>query len=91
MPLTALDPERHRGVIQAFGEPIDFEAARFEDESAIPPPSYLQELPAMGAAELLRGVDVDGALAEPLVLWTLGRDPYHDYVVRGVMRAAKIG
>jgi hypothetical protein len=91
LPLTALDPERHRGAIMAFGEPIAFEAARFEDDTAIPPPRYLQELPVLGAAELLRGVDADGRLVEPLVLWTEGRDAYHDYIVRGVLRAAKVG
>jgi len=89
-PLSALDPEKHKGAIQAFGEPILFEAARFEEENAIPPPRTLQELPAIGAVELLRGVDGDGSLIEPLVLWTEGDATYHDYVIRGVLRAAKV-
>jgi hypothetical protein len=89
-PLTALDPERHKGAIEAFGEPILFEAARFEEENAIPPPRTLQELPAFGAVELLRGVDGDGNLIEPLVVWTEGHATYHDYVIRGVLRAAKV-
>jgi hypothetical protein len=90
-PLCALDPERHRGAIEAFGEPILWEAARFEEENTIPAPQSLQELPAFGAVELLRGVDGDGKLLEPLVLWTEGNATYHDYVVRGVLRAAKVG
>jgi hypothetical protein len=89
-PLSALDPERHKGAIEAFDEPILFEAARFEEENAIPPQRHLQELPAFGAVELLRGVDADGDLIEPLVVWTEGNATYHDYVLRGVLRAAKI-
>jgi hypothetical protein len=88
-PLAALDPERHKGAIDAFGESILFDAARFEEESAIPPPCYLQELPLIGPVELLRGVDANGNLVEPLVLWTEGHDVYQDYVLRGALRAAK--
>jgi hypothetical protein len=90
-PLSTLDIERHRGAIESFGDPIYFEAARFEEESAIPPPRYLQELPVLGPVELLRGADGDGQLVEPLVLWTEGNVTYHDYVIRGVLRAAKVG
>jgi hypothetical protein len=90
-PLAVLDPERHRGAIQAFDEHILFSAACFEEESAIPPQPHLQELPMFGAVELLRGVDPDGALLEPLVLWTEGNDTYQDYVLRGVLRAARVG
>jgi hypothetical protein len=89
-PLAALDPVRHRGVIEAYGEPILYEAARFEEENAVPARVLLQELPAFGLVELVRGVDADGALAEPLVLWTDGDDIYQDYLVRGVLKAAKI-
>ncbi len=88
-PLATLDSERHKGAIDAFGEPILFEAARFEEESSIPPLRYLQELPAFGPAELLRGVDANGSLVEPLVLWTEGHEVYQDYVVRGAVRAAR--
>jgi hypothetical protein len=88
--LAELDPERHKGARSAFGEAFDFDVARFEEESRLEPPTYLQELPAFGTAELLRGTDADGMLIEPLVLWTEGPEPYHDYVVRGVRRAAKI-
>jgi hypothetical protein len=91
LPLTRLDPERHRGVIEAYGESILFDAARFEDESSIPPRLHLQELPALGLVELLRGVDAEGELVEPLVLWTEGDDVYQDYLLRGVLKAAKIG
>lgn len=52
--------------------------------------THLYELPALGAAELLRGVEPDGALAEPLVVWVQGDETYVDYVVRGVRRAAKL-
>jgi hypothetical protein len=89
-PLAALDPERHKGAIQAFGEPILFEAARFEEETAYEREPYMQELPAMGTAELLRGLDAEGRLVAPFTLWTSGPDAYHDYVIRGVLRAAKI-
>jgi hypothetical protein len=88
-PLAVLDRDRHKGAIDAFGEPILFDAARFEEESAIPPLRYLQELPVLGPVELLRGVDADGSLVEPLVLWTEGHDTYQDYVLRGALRAAK--
>ena len=90
-PLSALDPERHKGAIDAFDEPILFEAARFEEENAIPSIKHLQELPVFGAVELLRGVDPDGALLWPLVLWSEGNPTYLDYVLRGVLRAAKVG
>ncbi len=90
LPLAELDPERHRGVIEAYGEAIQFEAARFEEETAIPRRRYLHELPALGLVELLRGIDGEGALVEPLVLWTDGEPTYDDYVLRGVLRAAKL-
>jgi hypothetical protein len=91
LPLLSLDRERHKGAIGWFGEPIQFEAARFEEESAIPPPVYLQELPAFGPVELLLGADETGALAEPLTLWIAGNETYHEYVLAGVKRAAKLG
>ncbi len=90
VPLAALDPERHGGAIAAFGERIDYDVARFEEESSYEPVTYLQELPAMGPAELLRGADGDGELTTPLTVWTLGNPTYHDYVLRGVARAAKL-
>jgi hypothetical protein len=90
VPLAALDPERHRGAIAAFGEPIAFESARFEEETAIPPPVTLLELPALGPVEFLTGADDDGALAEPLVVWAEGDETYVDYVIRGVRRAARL-
>jgi hypothetical protein len=89
-PLASLDPERHKGAIEAFDEHILFESARFEEENAIPPIRHLQELPAFGPVELLRGVDPDGMLIEPLDLWTEGNDVYQDYVLRGALRAAKV-
>jgi hypothetical protein len=88
--LAGLDPTRHAGAIAAFGEPIDFEVARFEEESAYEPVPSLQELPALGAAELLRGADGDGDLSDTLTIWAQGHRTYHDYVLRGVARAAKL-
>jgi hypothetical protein len=89
LPLRELDATRHRGAIEAFGEPILFESARFEEENAIPPPNSLQELPALGAVELLRGAE-GGMLKEAFVLWCEGNETYLDYVTRGVLRAAKL-
>ena len=88
--LGELDEERHKGAIGAFGERIVFESARFEEETAIPRPVHLVELPAFGPVELLRGVDHQGALAAPLVAWTEGDETYVDYVLRGVRRSAKL-
>jgi hypothetical protein len=91
LPLGALDPERHKGAIAAFGEPILFESARFEEQSAYEPPTpYLQELGALGPAELVCGADAAGRLAAPLVLWVSGPEPYQDYVLRGVLRNAGV-
>jgi hypothetical protein len=90
VPLYALDAERHRGAINAFGERILYDAAAFEEESSIPPLVPLHELPAIGPAELLSALDADGALVEPLTLWVEGNVTYHEYIVRGVKRAAKI-
>jgi hypothetical protein len=91
LPLGALDPERHRGAIEAFGDALSWESARFEESEAIPPIAQLHELPAIGPVELLRGADDTGELVEPLSLWVDGNATYHDYLVRGVRRAAKVG
>jgi len=90
LPLASLDPERHRGAIDAYGEEIAWLSAKFEEENAVPPRTYLVELPLLGDVELLRAVDASGALVEPLVVWTSGDAPYVDYVLRGVARAAKL-
>ena len=90
LPLSELDPQRHRGAMDAFGDALTFESARFEEETAIPATPHLYELPALGAVELLRGVDSEGTLAAPLVVWADGDETYLDYVVRGVRRAAKL-
>jgi hypothetical protein len=89
VPLAALDPTRHAGCIAAFETPLALASARFEEETAIPPVPTLYELPAIGPVELLRATDEDGALTEPLVLWTQGHPTYLDYVLRGVERAAE--
>jgi hypothetical protein len=90
VPLLQLDPERHRGAMNAYGDALAFESARFEEETAIPPPTYLYELPALGPVELLRGTDDDATLAAPLVVWVEGDETYLDYVIRGVRRAARL-
>jgi hypothetical protein len=87
LPLTQLDPERHRGAIQCFD---DFEVARFEEESAIPPRVTLHELPSLGSVELLHAFDDGGLLRAPFVLWQEGHEAYLDYVLRGVLRAARL-
>jgi hypothetical protein len=89
LPLAELDPERHRGAMGAYGEPILFESARFEEQEAMPPPTHLYELPAIGPRELLEGAE-GGLLTHPLMLYTQGDETYVDYVLRGVLRAAKI-
>ena len=83
LPLAELDAERHRGAIEAFGETIHFDVAKFEEQEHLPPTVHLQELPAIGASELIRGAD-------PFSLWLSGNETYQDYVIRGVLRAAKI-
>jgi len=90
VPLAALDPQRHRGAMDAFGDALAFESARFEEETAIPATTHLYELPALGPVELLRGAADDGTLAAPLVVWADGDETYLDYVIRGVRRAAKL-
>jgi hypothetical protein len=87
LPLAHLNFERHKGAIQAFD---DFEVARFDEESAIPPIVTLHELPVFGAVELLAGVDEQGTARAPFVLWQQGHETYLDYVLRGVLRASKL-
>lgn len=90
LPLAQLDAERHKGAIGAFDDALAFDVAKFEEESAVPPLVTLHELPALGAVELLAATDGDGELRVPFVLWTSGNETYVDYVLRGVMKAAKI-
>ena len=90
LPLAQLDPVWHKGAIAAFGDALAFESARFEEATAIPATTPLYELPALGSVELLRGVDDEGRLTAPFLLWADGDETYVDYVVRGVRRAAKL-
>jgi hypothetical protein len=85
LPLSALDPERHKGAIAAFGDLLAFASACMDDGE----PALL-ELPALGPNELLHGADDDGTLCEPLVVWAQGNETYVDYVIRGVRRAARL-
>lgn len=90
LPLAALDPARHKGAIDAFGDALAWDVARFEEESAVPAAASLHELPALGATELLAALDPSGAPRAPFVLWASGHETYLDYVLRGVLRAAKL-
>ena len=90
LPLGALDPERHKGAIAAFDGALAFDVAKFEEENAVPPPVTLHELPALGALELLAALDDAGELRAPFVLWSSGNETYVDYVLRGVLKIAKI-
>jgi hypothetical protein len=87
LPLAQLQFDRHRGAIQSFS---DFEVARFEEESAIPPIVTLHELPIFGAVELLAALDETGSSRAPFVLWQQGHETYLDYVLRGVLKISKI-
>ena len=92
-PLGALEEERHKGAIDSFGDPFAFLVARFEEMArgdGGEPPVYLQELTALGPAELLRGVDAEGRLVAPLTLWNEGPERYLDYVLRGALKAARL-
>ena len=82
---------RHQGLIDQFDDEVFFEAAKFEETSAMEMPVYLHELPAFGPNELLSAFDERGLLREPLIVWTSGPDRYHDYVLSGVARAARLG
>ena len=90
LPLRGLDPERHRGAVAAFGDALAFDVAKFDEESAVPETVTLHELPALGAIELLTALDEDGAVRAPFVLWTAGHETYVDYVLRGVLKVAKL-
>ena len=88
LPLAHLDAERHKGAIQSFD---DFEVARFEEDSAIPPLVTLHELPLLGPVELLAAIDPrTEQIRAPFVLWQEGHPTYLDYVLRGVLKVAKL-
>ena len=96
LPLAALDPEKHAGVIRALdaqeGE-ADFEVARFEEENTIPAEASLYELPLLGKLELLEAFTDDAPDAETraeVVVWAKGHPVYLDYVLRGVAKVAKL-
>lgn len=82
--LRDLDPVRHQGAMNAFGDQLSWEVARFEEENHEPEAVYLTELPALGAVEML------GEVPEVFVVWAEGNETYLDYVLRGVRRAAKL-
>jgi hypothetical protein len=93
LPLARLDAERHKGAIGAYDDALAFDVARFEEESALPKPTYLHELPAFGPKEILAGVNEDGELVTSFPLWVESApfaEPYMDYVLRGVTKVAKL-
>jgi hypothetical protein len=91
LPIARFERERHRGAIDAFGDDVGYAGARFEEENAIPPLVHLHELPVLGPTELLAAVDAETEHARaPFVLWQSGNETYLDYLLRGVMRAAKL-
>lgn len=92
LPLARLDEERHKGAIAAMcvDDDLGYASARFNEESAAPPPTYLVELPALGACELLLGVDAGGLVTGSPAVFMDGPEAYVDYVHRGVLRAAKL-
>lgn len=87
--VAALDPERHRGLVETY-EPIELASERFEEESAIPAREYLFELPLFGVNEVLSPADAWGDLRAAFVVWSSAPATYEDYLVRGVLKAAKI-
>jgi len=88
LPLAHLDPERHKGAIQSFD---DFEVAKFEEDCAIPPLVTLHELPLLGPVDLLAAIDPrTEQIRAPFVLWQEGHPTYLDYVLRGVLKVAKL-
>lgn len=89
LPLASLDHERHRGVLESYEE-LELASARFEEENAVPPREYLFELPLFGARELLSPEDEWGDLGTTLVLWSSVEATYEDYLVRGILRSAKV-
>lgn len=90
LPLSKLDPERHKGAIAAFGDEINFQSARFDEENAVPERVSLHELPAFGSAELLDATDEEGDLRHPIPLFSEGNEIYLDYILRGVLKVAKV-
>jgi hypothetical protein len=87
LPIAHLNWERHKGALQSFD---DYEVAKFEEESAIPPVPTLHELPLLGATELLSAFDDTGVTRAPFVLWQQGHEQYLDYVLRGVVKVSKL-
>ena len=49
-----------------------------------------QQRRAFGPGADARGADGDGDLSDTLTIWAQGHRTYHDYVLRGVARAAKL-
>lgn len=79
LPIQDLDPERHRGVLQAMedcGEEVDVSAP------------IDQEGPDLGVLELIEGAQ-EGALCSEFLIWADGSRVYNDYIFRGICKSAK--
>ncbi len=96
LPLAALSPERHAGVIRALDAQegdADYEVARFEEENTFPAVPALYELPLLGPVEILHAFDGDDLYADtraPFAVWTQGHPVYLDYLLRGVAKVARL-
>jgi hypothetical protein len=90
LPLEALERERHKGAIGAFDDELAFDVAKFEEANSAEQVVTLHELPVLGVVEVLAALDSEGTVRAPFVLWTSGNETYVDYVLRGVLRAAKL-
>jgi hypothetical protein len=96
LPLSALEADKHAGVIRALDAQegdADYVVARFEEENVIPPVPSLYELPLLGGVELLDAFESDHDDAQtfaPFAVWTQGHPVYLDYLLRGVAKVAKL-
>lgn len=60
-------------------------------ENAVPAVVTLHELPLLGAVDLLAAIDPrTEQVRAPFVLWQEGHPTYLDYVLRGVLKVAKL-
>ncbi len=80
LPICELDPERHRGAVEALEQS--------GDEVNMTVPVY-QEATTISVVELCSGAP-NGALTTDFLIWSDEPYSYADYVFRGVARAAKL-
>lgn len=80
LPVDELDPERHKGALDAMEDSGD---------EAVPGAPIYQEGPVLAAPELTLGAP-NGVLVGEFLVWADGPYSYVDYVLRGAAKAAKI-